>query len=106
MSYTLSIHLIDDDGKTIAADQIQADQSIELVPADDGLATEPDDAEGDEFEEGDHATSMRLEDFQTVMDELQLAPLGQRGLCGRIGGRLYGFERSIGRFEIDVAPAS
>ncbi len=48
---------------------------------------------------------MRLEDFQTVLDRLELAPLGNHGLCGRIAGRLYGFERSIGRFEVDVAPA-
>lgn len=105
MSYTLNVRLMDDDGVTIASDEVSAEQSIGTVPEEDDLTSEPDEDEGADLEDGEHETSMRLEDFQTVMDRLELAPLGRRGLCGKIGGRLYGFERSIGRFEVDVAPA-
>jgi hypothetical protein len=107
MAYVLDIHLIDDDGLTIAAEEIRAEQTIDAVPVDDYLdpASEGSDAEANETETEEDEGSMRLEDFQTVMDRLELAPIGAHGLCGRIGGRLYGFERSIGRFEIEVSPA-
>jgi hypothetical protein len=39
-----------------------------------------------------------------VIDKLELGPVGG-GMCGIIAGRLYGFERSIGRFEVEVSPA-
>jgi len=106
VAYVLSVRLVDDDGQAIARDKIRTEQTISAVPAEDDLLTIDTedggaDAEADDFDEG----SMRLEDFQTVIDRLELAPLGRRGLCGTIAGRLYGFERSIGRFEVDVAPA-
>jgi hypothetical protein len=107
MAYVLDVRLIDDDGVTIAADEIRAEQTIAAVPLDDDLDPVSDGsyAETDETDFEDDQGSMRLDDFQTVMDRLELAPIGAHGLCGRIGGRLYGFERSIGRFEIEVSPA-
>jgi hypothetical protein len=99
MAYTMSVRVLDEQGRTIAQDQIAADQSIGLVPADqdDGLAD-------DETDESDERPGMRLEDFQTVVDRLELSLLGS-GMCGQVAGHLYGFERSIGRFEVEVAPA-
>jgi hypothetical protein len=109
MAYVLYVRLIDDDGVTIATDEICAEQTIDAVPVDE----DPDwmsegsyaDADGTDDIVAVDQGSMRLDDFQTVMDRLELAPMGSHGLCGRIGGRLYGFERSIGRFEIEVSPA-
>ena len=102
MAYTMNVRILDEDGRTIGEDQIDAEQSIGFGGPDDagepGEATDPD---GDDDTE---AGGMRLEDFQTVLDQLDLSPLGS-GMCGRISGRLYGFERSIGRFDVQVAPA-
>ena len=99
---TMSVRILDEQGRTIAQDQLDVEQTISAVEADD----EDDDTDEttDTAERLDRFSGMRLEDFQTVLDQLELVPMGA-GMCGRIGGRLYGFERSIGRFEVDIAPA-
>jgi len=102
MATTMSVRILDEQGRTIAQDQLDVEQTISAVEADD----EDDDTDetADTAERLDRFSGMRLEDFQTVLDQLELVPMGV-GMCGRIGGRLYGFERSIGRFEVDIAPA-
>jgi hypothetical protein len=52
----------------------------------------------------DDSLAMRPEDFETVLDRLDLGPLPGGGSEGSIAGRLYGFGRSIGRFEVEIAP--
>ena len=99
MAYTMSIRVLDEQGRTIAQDQVSAEQTIGLVEADD----DEDEDEVADVRDYRHFASMRLEDFQTVLDRLELMPMGS-GMCGVIAGRLYGFERSIGRFEVEVAP--
>ena len=97
MAYTMNVRVVDEQGRTVAQDQIAADQSIGFVPAAeyDGLADD----------ETDDGPRMRLDDFQTVIDRLELGPLGS-GMCGGLAGHLYAFERSIGRFEVEIAPAN
>jgi hypothetical protein len=99
MAYTMSVRVLDEQGRTMAQDQIAADQSIGFAPADRerGFAD-------DETDTTDEGAGMRLEDFQTVIDRLDLGPLGS-GMCGQLAGHLYGFERLIGRFEVEIAPA-
>jgi hypothetical protein len=100
MSYRLQVRLFDDGGVELAADEVDADQSVEAV-------TEPatqDDADlsdegGDELE-----TTMRLDDFQTIVDIVDLAPAGPDGASGRIAGNLLGFGHPVGRFTIEIAP--
>jgi len=101
MAYRMRVRLFDDTDEELATDEIEAEQAIEAVSDDDEWAevwaeTAQDDEES--------SSSMRLDDFQTVLDRLQLAPAGPRGLSGTIAGRRFGFERSIGRFEIGIAP--
>jgi hypothetical protein len=67
---------------------------------------------GETVEHGDRAASwpdddplaMRPDDFETVLDRLDLGPLPGGGSEGSIAGRLYAFGRSIGRFEVEIAP--
>jgi hypothetical protein len=103
MAYRMTVELIDESGEPYACDELEADQTIQAVqPVDDfTIAAEPVDEETDL----DSAT-MRLEDFQTVIDRLELAPAGARGVNGVIAGQLYGFEKSMGRFEIEVSPGA
>jgi len=101
MAYRMRVRLFDDTDEELATDEIEAEQAIEAVSDDDEWAevwaeTAQDDEES--------SSSMRLDDFQTVLDRLQLAPAGPHGVSGTIAGRLFGFERSIGRFEIGIAP--
>ena len=101
MAYRMRVRLFDDTDEELATDEIEAEQAIEAVSDEDESAevwaeTAQDDEES--------SSSMRLDDFQTVLDRLQLAPAGPRGVSGTIAGRLFGFERSIGRFEIGIAP--
>jgi len=98
MAYTLGLSLCDDDGHELGADVIEVDQTVSTVPADD----EMDDTEV--HPDDDERSSMRLEDFQTVIDKLQLSPAGFGGLSGVIVGRLYAYDHSIGLFEVAVAP--
>ena len=96
MAYIVTVSLCDDDGREIGSDEIEVDQTISAVVTDD---------EADEAgEAGEEPSSMRLEDFQTVIDKLELAPAGTGSLSGMIVGRLYAYDHSIGLFEVTVAP--
>ena len=99
ISHILAVSLCDDDGRDIGSDEIEVDQAISEVQVDEAAnAFGP----GDEFE--GQESSMRLEDFQTVIDKLELAADGAGTLSGVIVGRLYAYNLSIGRFEVAVAP--
>jgi len=110
MAYRMKVQLFDDTDEELATDEIEAEQAIEAVRADDESVEDPavtaQDDEGWAMLGNDEepSSSMRLDDFQTVLDRLQLEPAGPHGVSGTIAGRLFGFERSIGRFEIGVAP--
>ena len=98
-SHILAVSLCDDHGREIGSDEIEVDQAISEVPVAeaDGAA-----GEGDEFE--GQKSSMRLEDFQTVIDKLELAADGAGTFSGAIVGRLYAYNLSIGLLEVMVAP--
>ena len=110
MVYTLKVKVVDESGEEIGADEIAAEQTVSAIGIGgefdgDGVDT-TDEYEDEENREGaEHGASMRLEDFQAVLDRLELAPAGSQGLRGLIAGRIYGFDRLIGLFEIKVAPA-
>ena len=107
MTYTMRVRLYDENGVQMATDDYEAEQLIKAVGdgdvSDEELFDVVAEADNGVEEYGDHWTSMRLDDFQTVLDRLELAPSGTRGLSGVIAGRLFGYERSIGGFEIGVA---
>ena len=111
MSYRLKLRLFAAADCEIADDEIDARQVIsdlsaaddrgdEIVDQDPGELADWDESDDEAASSG--ASSMRLDDFQTVLDVLQLAPAGSGGLAGAINGRLYGFERNICRFEMQV----
>jgi hypothetical protein len=105
MNYLLRVQLFDESGEKIGSDEIGAEQTIEAIRLSDESAGDAGDAA--DAADADDATvrsSMRLEDFQTVLDRVELSPSGPHGLCGSIAGHLYAFERSIGAFEIEVVP--
>ena len=107
MEYSLSVRLTDESGSELGADDIVAEQTFSAIGIGGELDGDGIDAT-DEYEDEDeteHGVSMRLDDFQTILDRLELAPAGPRGLSGLISGHLYGFDRLIGLFEIQVAPA-
>jgi hypothetical protein len=99
MAYGMKVRLYDQTGAEMAHDEIEAEQTVELVPAaddrDSDLAIEDDEPE----------STMRLDDFQTFMDRIAIDPEGSRHLSGEINGRLFGYELLIGRFEIELTPA-
>jgi hypothetical protein len=103
ISYRLTVHLCNQAGRPIGQDEIEASQTLSAVPEEGSWTYEP----ADESEEGDRHPegSMLLDDFQTVLDLVQLAPTGFGGMGGAIRGQLYGFERPIGEFEIQVRPS-
>ena len=99
MSYRLNVRLYDDKGGEMAADEVLVDQSVEgVLELADHEATEGGFAEDIEPE-----TSMRLDDFQATVDNLELAPAGRDGACGSIDGSLLGFGQVVGRFTVDIA---
>lgn len=97
MSYRLNVRLYDDKGGELASDDMVADQTIEGVlevkDQEEGSADEPE-------------TTMRLDDFQTIVDVLDLAPAGRDSVCGSIAGNLFGFSQLVGRFQVEIAPGS
>lgn len=110
MSYRLSVRLCDNEGCELAADEIVADQSVEAVlEATDrevrAADTEAED-QADPSDEDEPDTTMRLDDFQTIVDILELAPAGRDSVCGSIAGNLFGFKQLVGRFEVEIAPGS
>jgi hypothetical protein len=109
MAYRMKVRLFDDTGDELAADELATEQTIEVVYQDDETAETSSASwysSGNEADtdDSDPATSMRLDDFQTVLARLELAPAGQAGVTGVMAGRLFGYERSIADFEIEVAP--
>ena len=105
MAYTMRVRILDNEGRSIAEDHLDAEQSIAFVPDTRGSADDaPTDPDGTDDSGEAEAGGMMLDDFQTVIDRLDLGLMGS-GMCGQIAGRLYGFERSIGRFEVEIAPA-
>jgi hypothetical protein len=110
MAYRMKVKLVDEAGYEMAADELETEQTIEAVPLEYGSVEDIDDPAGDlaEFGKGwyqhDTLSSMRLDDFQTSVDRLELAPAGRDGITGVMAGRLFGFERWIGGFEIAIAP--
>lgn len=100
VTYIMGVSLCDDDGREIGSDEIEVDQTISAVMTDD------EDDKADVVDDVDREpSSMRLEDFQTVIDKLELAPAGTGSLSGLIVGRVYAFERSIGLFEVKISPS-
>ena len=105
VSYRIKVRLYDEDGAEMAADEMEAEQAIEEVPA------EPEDSTVApihrlDTDSADNApeTTMRLDDFQTVLDCVTLEPGGVGGMRGSITGKLFGYERLIGSFALEVEP--
>ena len=105
VSYRLVVCLCDETGVPIGDDQIEAAQTISAVPEDEAWGEEPLLPAEEEPAGGRHGEgSMRLDDFQTILDLVELAPAGKGGMTGSIRGKLFGFERPIGEFDIEVHP--
>jgi hypothetical protein len=104
MSYVLRVMLVDDLGQRLGSDELMVDQTISAVGVDDPETSRQTAGEDSDDEASETATSMRLEDFQTVLDRVELAPAGTHGLCGSIAGHLYGYDRPIGVFWVEVTP--
>jgi hypothetical protein len=107
LAYIMRVKLADELGERLGSDEVAVEQTISMAADDEWDETAGEAPGGDEAAEeddGGHA-SMRLQDFQTLLDRLELAPMGRQGLCGTITGRLFGFDRSIGLFQIEVSPA-
>ena len=107
MAYRMRVRLYDESGAEMAADELEAEQTIRAVPdsaeeSDVRLRRLEPEAWSDPDDEELEST-MRLDDFQTVLDRVELAPAGTCCLAGVIAGNLLGFERLIGSFEIRVS---
>ena len=112
MAYRLKVRLFDDADRQLAEDEFDTDQTVAAVAADDEWTTEAaDTAANEDALDGRPLGSMRLDDFQTLLDRIELAPAGMLGAAGTTGasggidGRLFGFERPICRFEVEVCPS-
>ncbi len=102
VSYRLVVRLYNGEGALLASDEMLVDQSVEGVLE----LTEEVGAEAGLADEDAPETSMRLDDFQTTIDNLELAPTDADGVCGSIDGNLFGFSHLIGRFAIAVGLGS
>lgn len=106
--YNLRVRVFGEDEREIGADDLTVEQSIEAVPSDTEppeYSIQPAEVEDDgAAEKPDAAGTMRLEDFQTVVDRLELAPEGEHCIRGQVAGSLFGYERTIGRFEALIQP--
>ena len=103
-TYGLRVRILDQGGTELAADELEAEQSIEAqVVAGEEPSVEI--AELVTADEADPQTGMRLDDFGTVVDRLEVSTEISGCVTGSIAGSLFGFERLIGRFEIAVGPA-
>jgi hypothetical protein len=112
MSYRIRVSIADARGALLASDELEVEQTIgSALPIDD-FAPPPDepdqpnesDADPDGIGHDDGLSSMGLDDFQTVLNRVELAPSGSRGMNGLISGDLFGFERLIGAFEASIEP--
>ncbi len=115
LDYRMRVRIYGDEDQEIGSDDLTVQQSIEAVPSDaeeSEFKIEPAETEAESGAEADGAapgeqrppSTMRLEDFQTVVDRLELAPEGAHCLRGLVAGTLFGYERSIGRFEALIQP--
>ncbi len=105
IDYRFNVRICDEVGEPIGQDELEAAQTISAVVEDDtwddATTLPPDDADEDDLHP---AGSMRLDDFQTMLDLVDLGPAGRGSVRGVIRGQLFGFERPIGQFEIEVLP--
>ena len=104
IAFRVRARLSDEAGADIAVDQMEIRQTISgagdaSIDADE--TTEDDGAAGGTDAGAAHA---ELGDFQAMIDRVQIAPAGDDSLTGIITGRLFGFERLIGPFEVLVGP--
>ncbi len=112
LGYRLRVRLEGEDGQEIAVDEVEADQDVSVEPAPDEWDVQPLDlAESPEprTEEAVAAPSAprahaALDDFQAMIDRVVLVPRSPTEVSGSITGRLFGFERLIGPFEVLVSP--
>jgi hypothetical protein len=100
MSYKVNVRLYDDKGGEMAADEFLADQTVDGVFE----LTEHEEIAAGSSDEVEPESSMRLDDFQTTIDSLELAPAGGDGASGSIDGNLFGFSQLVGRFAVEIAP--
>jgi hypothetical protein len=123
MACRMRVRLYDQHGAELAVDEIEAEQTVELVPAlDDGprqtqpsnrrIAPSPSfdpgevgEVEGADPEEVELESTMRLDDFQTVLDLVKLSPSGPGCMSGSIAGTIFGYDMMVGRFDIELFPA-
>jgi hypothetical protein len=106
VGYGLQIRLFAADGTALASDALEIEQLIRatVVEADDDPV--PEDGPASSSPEDEDRPGMKLEDFQTVLDRIELAPGKPGCVQGTLAGLLLGFDRQIGRFDILVAPAA
>lgn len=123
VSHRLRIRLEDESGRELIADELEAEQTVGLADDDSsdedavvtfegahaapGSASARQATEGRAAEVGTPESSMRPDDFQAVIDVLELAPAkgaANGSASGRLAGSLFAYERLVGRFEIEVSP--
>ena len=99
IAYSLAVSLCDDGGRELGSDEIEVEQTISGFEVAGEGDVDDAEADGDDYPQ----SSMRLEDFQTVIDKLELGPDDEGSLRGVIVGRVYAYGESIGLFEVAVA---
>src|SRR5512142_1816224 len=114
LGYRLRLRLEDEQGREIAADELEAEQQVDLDREANDWDLDPLDLEPAADEAGDSEPERRaaerglarasLDDFQAMLDRIVLEPAGPTQVSGLIAGRLFGLQRLIGRFEVLVSP--
>ncbi len=109
LSYRLRVRLDDETGQEIASDEVEAQQEVDLDHDANDWELEPleEDREGPSAEgsaSGSQAHAS-LADFQTMLDRIVLEPAAPHAVSGVVAGRLFGFERLIGTFEVLISPS-
>jgi hypothetical protein len=104
VGYGLQIRLFAADGAALASDDLDVEQLIRAVAVEADDDRIPDDGRRSPEDAG--ITGMKLDDFQTVFDRLELGPGGPGPLQGTLAGLLLGYDRKIGRFDILVGPGA
>lgn len=102
----LAVRLCDEAGDELGRDEVETEQTVaavETVEVGSPAGVPGDALEVARSEEPAPSSTMRLDDFQTVLDRLELAPVGA-SLDGIVEGQLFAFERLVGRFDIVVKP--
>jgi hypothetical protein len=104
ISYRLEVRLVDEMGLELGTDELDADQTVGWAEPTDDFAEPAGTTDGADAEDASDRPSMGLEDFQTVLERIELEAAGAQGVRGAISGRLFGFDQPIGRFEVQVRP--